>query len=96
MLSLAQNPLNDLDDVKDIANLPLLKELDFGGPDFLPCNICEIPGYKEFVLTTASSSFLAMVDGVSVSPEDRGSAQNEYVSSVLELQKSLEEIDAQH
>ncbi len=63
LLSLSQNPLNDLDDIKDISNLPHLKSLDFGVEDFAYCNICEIKGYKDFVLTTATSPYLEQIDG---------------------------------
>jgi len=51
-----------LDDIKDISNLPLLKKLDFGSDEFLKCNIVDIKGYLDFILTTVSSPYLIEVD----------------------------------
>lgn len=95
-LSLSQNPLNDLEEIQDLSSLPILKKIDFGSSDFRPCNICDIPGYKEFLLTTISSAYLEQVDGRAVDKDDKAEAYNEYVESVIQLQKGLDEIESTH
>ena len=85
-LYFSQNPINDLDDIKGISHLTLLKSLWFGGEDFSKCNIVDIKGYKEFILTTVKSQFFCQLDGCAISNEDIGAAKKNYMEAVLELQ----------
>ena len=97
---MSANPINDLDDIKDIANLPMVRSLAFCDDDFAACQICEIPGYQEYVLTQVTSPYMECLDGIfhghPAMQERRNGARNEYIESVIDLQKSLEEIDADH
>ena len=73
-LLMSANPINDLDDVKDISNLPMIRSLAFCEPDYAACEICDIQGYHEYILTQVTSPYLEKLDGFPVSQETRGTA----------------------
>lgn len=57
-LYLSGNPLSRFSDIKGISRLPILERIAFDCGGFEPCPVAEIPGYREFVLTTVTSQYL--------------------------------------
>lgn len=96
-LYLSGNKIKNLNDLKDIENLRQLKKLTFACENFCPCPVAEIQGYRQYVLTVCSQSpSLEMLDSEYLTEEDISYSKNEFVESILELQKSLEEVEKSH
>lgn len=97
ILLLSGNKIKNLNDLKDIENLPQLKRLSFAWESFYPCPVTEISGYRQYVLSVcAKSPYLQVLDTEFLSEEDLNWAKNEFIECVLELQKSLEEVEKSH
>jgi len=97
VLALSGNRIKNLNDLKDIENLPLLKRLYFACENFEPWPVAEISGYRKYVLSVcAQSPYLKVLDSENITEEDLSFAKNEFIECVLELQKSLEEVEKSH
>lgn len=59
--------------------------------------MAEISGYRQYVLSVcAKSPYLQMLDSEYLTEEDLNYSKNEFIELVLELQKSLEEVEKSH
>jgi hypothetical protein len=97
ILFLSGNRIKNLNDLKDIENLPQIKKLSFAWENFDPWPVFEISGYRQYVLSVwAQSPYLQVLDSELISEEDLSYAKNEFIECVLELQKSLEEVEKSH
>lgn len=61
-LNITQNPISTFNDIKEIAYLAVLQGLYLQDDDFVPCPVCKIQGYQQFVITTVSSPYLMIFD----------------------------------
>lgn len=95
-LHLSENPILTFDDIKEVSGLSVIRNLSFGGPDFAVCSVTELDGYSEFVLTTATSPYLQVLDGKSISQDTRESARNDYIQEALKMQERLSSIEHEH
>jgi hypothetical protein len=84
-LYLTGNPIEDLDDMKEIGTLPRLKKLAFTCEYFQACPVSEIPGYKDFVLSTVGSPYLEMLDSEYLETEDVDDSRKHYMQKAMEL-----------
>ena len=97
VLHLSGNKLKNLNDLKDVEHLKQLKRLSFAWENFAHCPVAEIPGYRQYVLTVCSQSpYLQMLDSEYLTEDDIKYSKNEFIESILELQKSLEEVEKSH
>ena len=89
--------LNNLNDLKDIENLSQLKWLSFACEFYAPWPVAEISGYRQYVLSVcAKSPYLEILDSEYLTQDDISYAKNEFIEWVLELQRSLEEVEKTH
>lgn len=97
VLHLSGNRIKNLNDLKDIENLPQLQRLSFACENFPPCPVAEISGYRQYVLSVcAKSPYLQVLDSEYLTQDDVNYAKNEFIEWVLELQKSLEDVEKSH
>lgn len=95
VLLLSGNRIKNLNDLKEIEHLTLLKKLSFAWEDFAPWPVAEISGYRQYVLSICSK-YLQTLDSEFLTDDDMNYAKNEFIECVLELQKSLEEVEKTH
>ena len=93
---LSGNPIADLDDLKELSSLPVLKRVAFACENFEAAPVSEIGGYRNFVLSTCGSPYLEVVDSETLGGEERSAARNEYMQRMMELQSAMDEIEKEH
>ena len=50
-LLVSDNPLKSFESISEIRHLPAITEIAFQSPMHVQCRVCEIPGYKDYVLS---------------------------------------------
>lgn len=95
-LYISGNPLCTFHDIKGISRLAILERIAFDCGAFEPCPVSELPGYREFVLTTVNSQFLKLFDGQAVYPETREAARQDYLQESLRVQERISYIEQEH
>eukprot|EP00357_Protocruzia_adherens_P026154 CAMPEP_0114988892 /NCGR_PEP_ID=MMETSP0216-20121206/9876_1 /TAXON_ID=223996 /ORGANISM="Protocruzia adherens, Strain Boccale" /LENGTH=644 /DNA_ID=CAMNT_0002351773 /DNA_START=241 /DNA_END=2175 /DNA_ORIENTATION=+ len=96
VLDMSQNPIVNLHDVNEVSTLPLLKKLYFSSECFDICPICEINGYRSYVLSLVQSTLLEVLDKHFVTDDELENGRNDYLQEMLSLQDSLEAIESEH
>lgn len=67
ILELSENPIETFDSVSEIIRLTNLKKLSFECEHFGSCPVVEIPGYRNYVLSTLQNkSNFRILDSISV------------------------------
>jgi len=49
-LLVSDNPLKSFESISDIQNAASITEIAFQSPMHVKCQVCEIPGYRDFVI----------------------------------------------
>ena len=95
-LSLSQNPIATFQDLTELANLPVLRALTLACMDFQPCPVALISGYREFVLSTVTSSCFTQLDNEIIRADARDTAKREFVQAAVRLQESLTGVEEEY
>ena len=75
VLCLSENPIESLDSVTEVGELPSLRQLTLKCEHFMACPVTEIARYRSYVLSTIQSkSVFARLDKEWVSQDDFQSA----------------------
>jgi Leucine-rich repeat (LRR) protein len=101
VLDMSQNPIENLQDIKEIETLTTLRVISFGSLDYEPCPVCNVNGYKQFIMATLASTPLEVtyvikkLDGLAIKQDELKGSRTEYMKQVMQYQKAIKEIEAQ-